>query len=207
MVSLHSWCALRRNPATVKYVLLESEQGNLGTASPYVDGTFLDDVTGIPAEHDDAPRRMNLSPAQVAELQNATNAFVQAAIETLASSGKYIWQAFAAQDGVWGGPTASTCTAFMARVCAPQWQNVPWALQWDGTNQTLAAFLIGRGEVAYIGYGWDGLPLPAWEPIWDTDVGQPVQTCQQTSSGVFSRKWSKGTATLDCNTWTATLAF
>lgn len=34
------------NPAAVKYVLQNSEQGPLGVDSPYVDGTFLDDVTG-----------------------------------------------------------------------------------------------------------------------------------------------------------------
>jgi hypothetical protein len=194
-------------PLTVEAVLSQSEQGPLGTGSPYVDGTFLDDVTGLPAEHGAAPANMNLTPEDVAVLQNATNAFVQLAIAALAASGKYVWQAFGAQDGVSGAPSKSNCGQYMSTVCELAFQDVPWTVQWDGTNTTLAAFLIGRGEVAYIGYGWNGGPLPAWDPIWDLDVGTPTSTCKETEPGIFTRVWSRGIATLDCNTFSATLAF
>ena len=38
------------------------------------------------------------------------------------------------------------------------------------------------------------------------DVGEPQGLCTETS-GVFSRKFSKGTAALDCNAFAATLDF
>ena len=44
--STHATTHLCRNPATVQYVIAKSEQGEYGVDSPYVDGTFSDDVTG-----------------------------------------------------------------------------------------------------------------------------------------------------------------
>ncbi len=41
------------------------------------------------------------------------------------------------------------------------------------------------------------------------DYGEPVDaTCYETApnSGVFTRKWTKATVTMDCNTWTPTIA-
>jgi len=46
-----------------------------------------------------------------------------------------------------------------------------------------------------------------WDPLFDLDVGEPVGLCTENVVGVFSRVWSKGTAQLDCTTWTATLPF
>jgi hypothetical protein len=83
----------------------------------------------------------------------------------------------------------------------------PCALQWDGRNTTLAAFLVGRGPVAYVGWGWNGQALPDWEPLFDLDVGVPLGLCVNASSSVFSRAWSKGTASIDCDSFTATLDF
>ena len=82
-------------------------------------------------------------------------------------------------------------------------------MQWgsDSKEQILAAFLIGRGPYAYVGYGWNGGPLPSWDPMWDAfDVGVPTGLCVS-SGGVYSRTYSRGSASLDCNTWTATLSF
>ncbi len=71
----------------------------------------------------------------------------------------------------------------------------------------------------YIGYGWQGCGPPGdgvsggshrnrdyWEPLFDLDVGEPLGLCTQ-ETGVFTRKYSKGTAALDCNTFNATLTF
>ena len=80
-------------------------------------------------------------------------------------------------------------------------------MQWDRRNTTMAAFLIGRGPVAYIGYGWNGGPLPPWDPLFDMQVGVPQGLCTSPAQGVFSRAWSKGVATIDCNSFTATLDF
>jgi hypothetical protein len=200
------------SPETVAYVLNVSEQGALATASPFVDGTFLDDSQAIPQEHGNAPTNMGLSVAQLATLQNDTHAFVQLAIDSLAAAGKYIWQGFDGNRGgdpdeVAPGPNAGNCVAYMSECCDPSWQDVPMTIQRDGHNQTLAAFLIGRGPVAYIGWGWNGGPLPEWDPLFDLDVGVPLGLCSNTTAGVFTRQWSKGTATLDCNSFEATLDF
>ena len=80
------------NAEAAAYVLSVSEQGALGTGSPFVDGTFLDDSQAIPQEHPDAPYNLGLNPLQLAVLQNDTYRFVQSTIETLAASGHYIWQ-------------------------------------------------------------------------------------------------------------------
>lgn len=92
-------------------------------------------------------------------------------------------------------------------MCAPSWQAVPMTMQWDGQNTTLAAFLVGRGPVAYLGWGWNGNPLPPWEPLFDLDVGTPLGLCSNTSSSVFTRAWSKGSATIDCADFSAVLDF
>jgi hypothetical protein len=203
------------NPAAAAYALAASELGPLGAGSPFVDGTYLDDTQALPQEHAAAPAAMGLSPAQLLAAQNASWRWTDAAIGALAARGKFIWQGFdgARQgdpDSVAPGPTRATCAAWMAEACAPAWQAVPMTVQTDGSNTTLAAFLIARGPVAYIGWGW-GIPppgpLPPWEPLWDLDVGEPLGLCEERAAGVFSRAWSKGAASIDCNAFTATLDF
>lgn len=110
-------------------------------------------------------------------------------------------------DGAAPGPTAANCAAYMAELCDPAWQDVPMTMQHDGSNTTLAAFLIGRGPVAYIGWGWNGGALPPWDPLFDLDVGVPVGGCATADGAVFTRAWSRGRATLDCRAWTASLNF
>lgn len=39
------------------------------------------------------------------------------------------------------------------------------------------------------------------------DVGEPTGLCTEAPPGVFSRNWSLGVASLDCNTWQASLPF
>jgi hypothetical protein len=200
------------NPDAAAWVLAESEQGALATGSPYVDGTFLDDSQAIPQEHGGAPAAMGLSPLQLALVQNDTHRFVQTAIETLAAAGRYIWQGF---DGNRGGdpdevapaPSSDNCAAYMREICAPGWQAVPMTMNWDGRNTTLAAFLVGRGPVAYIGSGWNGGPLLRWDARFDLNVGEPTGLCAEAPAGVFSRAWTRGRAAIDCNAFTAVLDF
>ena len=208
------------NADAYEFVLGVSEQGALATSSEFVDGTFLDDSQAIPQEHDRAPANMGLSAMQLLEAQNATFAFVNEAIAALAAKGKFIWQGFNGYqqgdpDGVGVAPTPATCTAYMETVCAPDWQNVPRTTLWPSAQAdklpVLAAFLVGRGPYDFVGYGWFGagsIGLPTWEPMWDAyDVGEPAGACEQTSPGVFSRAWTKGTATIDCGKWVGTLDF
>jgi hypothetical protein len=208
------------NGDAFEYVLGVSEQGELATGSEFVDGTFLDDSQAIPQEHPNAPANIGLSAVQLLLLQNASYNFFNAAVAQLAASGTFIWQGFNGleegdPDGVGVSPTSASCQTYMEQVCDPAWQQVPRTMQWPSAQAdklpVLAAFLVGRGPYDFIGYGWYGsgvVGLPAWDPIWDAyTVGEPTGLCAQTAPGVFSRSWTRGTSTLNCNTWSADLRF
>lgn len=71
-------------------------------------------------------------------------------------------------------------------------------------NQTLAAFLVVRPPLAFIG---GRLHDADWSPLFGLDVGTPLQLCKEGPSGVFSREYSEGVAELNCNAWTGKLPF
>lgn len=73
-------------------------------------------------------------------------------------------------------------------------------------NQSVAAFLITRPPYAYLGYGWES-DDKQWSDLFYLQAGVPQGLCAEAPAGVFSRVWSEGTATLDCNTYTASLPF
>lgn len=79
----------------------------------------------------------------------------------------------------------------------------------DGSafNQSLAAFLVTRPPIGFLGFGWES-DMRAWRPEFLWAVGEPTPPgalCSEGPAGVFSRPWTYGTAALDCNTWTATI--
>ena len=92
-------------------------------------------------------------------------------------------------------------------------------LEWDVNNathhaETMAAFLVTRPPVGFIGsYRMRGpgelgpRHVEAFSPLFLLDVGQPLELCQEIEPSVFQRKWSKGYAQLDCNTYHAELSF
>ncbi len=71
-------------------------------------------------------------------------------------------------------------------------------------NESLAAFLVTRGPVAFIGQGWESGD-DSWQPVFEVDVGVPTGACAEVAADVFSRAWSYGNATLDCARWEATI--
>ena len=116
------------------------------------------------------------------------------------------------------------CAQSMRTLCEPKYQQRPMMMAaGEGNistfNETLAAFLITRPAYAYLGYGWQncGPPnvtgrLPGtirdfWQPMFELDVGEPIGLCNETLPGIFSRNWSKGYASLDCNSFKAVLNF
>lgn len=177
-------------------------------ASPAVDGTYADDVTGVPAEHPNVVNRTNLTSADVLALQYATQTTNMALINATVAAGKYVWQAFGAGDGATAGPTRDTCADWMRSRCVPSQQMAPLLLQHDATaaNQSVAAFLVVRPPIGFLGFGWYSNDAN-WDPLFLLQVGTPAGLCIEGPSGVFSRAWSAGTATLDCNSWTADLPF
>ena len=73
-------------------------------------------------------------------------------------------------------------------------------------RQRLAAFLLVRGDYSFFGHGWITDMPPVWFPEWDWEVGQPLGNMTR-SGNTFSRGWSKGDASLDCDTFTASFTF
>lgn len=128
-------------------------------SDPAVDGTFTDDVDGVPEEHPAVQAAINMTDAQLAQLQYATLATNMLMIEALVPNSKYNWQAFGAEDGVNGGPSKGNCAAWMRVACQPAAQGAPMLMQMDNSaansNQTVAAFLISRPPYAYLGWGWE----------------------------------------------------
>ena len=177
-------------------------------ASPAVDGTYSDDVTGVPQEHPHVVGRTNLSAAGLRALQLATQATNMALINASVAAGKYVWQAFGAGDGAAPGPTRSTCAAWMRAHCAPARQAQPLLQQHDAAaaNQSVAAFLIVRPPNGYLGWGWYSSDKD-WDPIFLLQPGTPLGLCAEGPEGVFARGWSAGVARLDCNAWRAELPF
>ncbi len=75
-------------------------------------------------------------------------------------------------------------------------------------NQDLATFLLIRGPYAWLGYGWVSCNIEYEFPdALKVDYGTPLGTCAETApnSGVFTRAYTNGKATMDCNTWTGTV--
>jgi len=172
---------------------------------PYVDGTFTDDVDGLPTEHPNAPKNLQMTVAEVQELRYNTQKTGQQLIDTFVAKGKFNWQAFGGQDGAGSSPTPSSCTAWMRARCHSEFQNHPFMMTFDSSpqnvNQILAAFLIVRPPIGYLGYGWESDDRQ-WNSIFLKDYGFPAGLCEEVSTGVFSRQWNK-VVTLDCNNWKA----
>ncbi len=175
-----------------------------------VDGTFIDDWTGIPAEHKSIITDLNLTAAEVGAFQRATSVVDEELLDALLKKGQYAWQAFTAiggggalgKWGIGGGPNATTCAAWMRLRCTPEWQ-ARAVTQWcdvDNFNQSLASFLVTRPPVAFFGFGWPS-DTTDWRPEFLWQVGTPMGVCAETAPGVFSRPWTHGAASLDCNSW------
>lgn len=74
-------------------------------------------------------------------------------------------------------------------------------------NQSIAAFLVVRPPIAFIGHGWES-DQRSWRSEYLWQVGEPTPAgaiCAESPAGVFSRTWTAGTVSLNCNTWTATI--
>lgn len=101
----------------------------------------------------------------------------------------------------------------MRELCKPEMQMHPLFLHAQAApgattvlNQTIAAFLIARPPIAFIGFGW-----PSQDSQWSNkfllDVGVPTSNCEEKIPHVFSRRWSKGEVLLDCARWEASIPF
>ena len=203
-----AWFWDYRVPEVRAHVVAMVLNGTLG--DPSFDGTFTDDEIGFPVEHEAAPAAMGMNASAVADVRHWAQVTSGVVIAALHDAGRYAFQAFfnGTFDGgnVGPAPSAATCKPFMRQYCDPGFQNISFTMRLDtaAVNATLAAFLVTRGPVAYVGFGWAS-GQETWRPEFLWDVGEPRGLCAEIAPGVFSRAWTHGNATLDCNTFTGTV--
>merc|ERR1712166_477233 len=74
--------------------------------------------------------------------------------------------------------------------------------------QDVARFLLVRNEYSWMGYGWEGcVHTPPPVVKYDRDYGMPLESCSETAamSGVFTRRYSKASVSVDCNAFVANI--
>jgi len=133
--------------------------------------------------------------------------------DAVIAAGGFTWQAFAqtslpsAADGVaacdaWfaSAPALQRC-AYMHEVFNATQRPLP------AVYEDLAAFLIARGPYAWLGYGWVGCITDYEFPdAWTYDYGTPLTSYfNSTAPSVYSREYTKATATFDCTAWKGTV--
>lgn len=205
-------------------------------AHPAVDGTFTDDIDGLPAEHAGVPAALGMSAAALAALRFTTQQMGSALIYALVAAGKYTWQAFYSQDtslpaptpavplppgrkplspsraAAFRGPvTPSSCATYMRTFCALGYQGRPLLQHHDVSsavmrNASVASFLITRPPIAYLGYSFASNDTD-WDPLFALQVGEPTGLCAESPAGVFTRPYTLGVASLDCNSFSPRLPF
>jgi hypothetical protein len=73
-------------------------------------------------------------------------------------------------------------------------------------EQDLSNFLLTRGPHAFLGHSWKGCSneylFP--EPL-NADYGEPTELCKESTTGVFTRDWTKASVKMDCGSYTGTI--
>ena len=193
------------------------------TFLPGVDATFTDDLPGVGSEDKAMIPATRLTNTSVAAIRRATQQAEMSLASALAISGKFCWDCVGGEDGPAGTSysmnqqpppnTTAGCTAWFRHYCKPEMQGHGMFLGWSPTQpaptEAMAAFLIARGPYAFVGGRGlrDSAPTDNWHPLFGLDVGEPLELCQEHAQGVFTRRWSKGTAALDCNRYQGELPF
>ena len=143
---------------------------------------------------------------------------------SLVAAGKWTWKLF----GTFQTHPPATCAATLRTACqlGAAWPSYAqgtvhlFTLNSSSPHPTalllqpaldIATFLLVRGPHWWIGYGWnDCAPQTATyafpAQLYD-DPGDPVAFCAETApgSGVFSRAWTKATATVNCSDGTGSV--
>jgi hypothetical protein len=69
-------------------------------------------------------------------------------------------------------------------------------------NMSIAAFLVVRGPYSYVTAPMQVVSRGDWSDpffqLYRLDTGKPTGPCTESTDGVFSRKWSGGSASVDC---------
>ena len=107
-------------------------------------------------------------------------------------------------------PSGSFRSSLCSDAAAVSRLNITWPVKTSDADfmPNLASFLLVRGPYAWFGNAWQGCnKVPERRAELDADYGAPLGPCEAAQEpGVFTREWSKATITMDCNTWTPTIA-
>mmetsp|Transcript_3192 Transcript_3192/g.6230 ORF Transcript_3192/g.6230 Transcript_3192/m.6230 type:complete len:443 (-) Transcript_3192:114-1442(-) len=193
---------------------------------PFPAGACSGDPFGGPTEEfSNCTQDMGLTQADTTALHTAWKETMTATYKSILGAGAYTMETF---YGIPGAPKqGAACAAYFQRACQQDSSEQRRALFMGFTaragkpayDQDIATFLLVRGPYAWIGYGWISCAngaSPVGEegqmfyrpPRLETDFGTPEGLCAESTagSGVFTRKWTKGTVSLDCNTWEASFS-
>ena len=181
-------------------------------AEPLFDGYY----------YDGAGRWPGIAPENVVAFDNASIAvFAQTLKDTKRARKMAInWGS--------GYVNPEDCNMFLHSLTSNNWTNSTLQLTWvHGAwfDITLATFLVGRGENSLLAFGLHGAYMCAsepcgthnspqggfqafgWPPILDADFGEPLEQGHNTSEhpGVWTRRWSKASATVNCSDFSGTV--
>ena len=154
-----------------------------------------------------------LTQADTTAMTAAHDATMDAVLDAVVAAGAFAWQAFAQTSLPAAGAGVAACDRWFAQAAAlsscAYMHEVFNATQrpLPAVEEDLAAFLIARGPYAWIGYGWIGCTTNYDFPdAWTVDYGMPLTDhFNMTAPSVYSREYSKATATFDCNEWKGTI--
>lgn len=183
-----------------------------------VDGVFIDDSTGLGAEHKVMVKRCGLTPESIADWNLKAHAAYTASFKAVVDRGGFVWNLMRDPDnnmaltgGVVPQPINATCKTWMLTKCGnSSWEGGSWPLLMSpepgSEEQSLAAFMLIRGPYAWWGRGWLGGDVDYNASLAHKDPGEPTSRCTvlDAEQGIFARTFTKMTVTLNCPAWAAT---
>ena len=200
-------------------IFIDDFWSNRSWVLPWSGGDCATAPTGGPTEVNGfCIEDMGLSAADVREIWLNWNATMQAVFHAVVNKQGYVYQMFNTNAGRDLVHPQAQCAAWLRAACSPGSAAYTQPLLFQYSNETkrplpsasqdMAQFLLVRGPYAWIGYSWDGCypNVATYEvpELLNMDVGEPLEMCHESSPGVFSRRWSRVTVALDCNSWTPT---
>ena len=203
-------------------VFMDDFWSNRSWVLPWSGGDCATMPTGGPTEVDGhCVQDMGLDGAQVREIWWQWNLTMQAAMKAVVEQGGYVYQMLNVNAGRDIRDPRAQCTAWLRDSCRPESSAFAQPLLFQFSEETsrplpsplqdIAQFLLVRGPYAWIGYSWDGCApnVPTYErpALLDRDFGVPLEQCMEVQPGVFRRRWSLATVSLNCNTWTPSFEF
>jgi hypothetical protein len=189
------------NPAVSEWVVARYTQA-LSMSGDALDGSFVDDIW-FPEEHPQVVSALNMSAAAVAAEAAAQAAAYSTLLASLQAANKSVYRAFVEPGaGIhWNGTDTAQCSQYLRAFCVPDWQTQAILLPISyiaNTTMSIASFLLARGPIAYVGFGWPSDDFD-WRPEFEWDVGVPSALCTEAPPNRFSRPYTYGDVFIDCN--------